>query len=171
MLSCPVWGLWLCGLPGSPGCKTQVYTRTQTIGRLISSPLKSLRPCPLLPAPSTGIWQQACPVLAGGEGPVCASLHFNTGSRSQVKVLTRVTEEVTAGSEAGAPWCWAPSPGTGDTAHCCPLGDRRCPDTGLTQRVNSPDAGTHVTGAPGAGLLQTPGQHAQCHVTWPLLCE
>ena len=30
--------------------------------------------------------------------------------------------------------------------------------------------GTHVTGAPGAGLLQTPGRRAQRHVAWPL-CE
>ena len=44
------------------------------------------------------------------------------------------------------------------------------PPTRLTQRVNSLNVGTHVTGAPGAGLLQTPGRRAQRHVVWPL-CE
>lgn len=65
--SCPVWRLRLCGLPGSPGGKTQVYAWTQTIGRLISRPLKSTAAAASAPALSSGLH----PLGSGREPALC----------------------------------------------------------------------------------------------------
>lgn len=118
--SCPVWRLRLCGLPGSPGGKTQVYAWTQTIGRLISRPLKSTAAAASAPALSSGLHPLGSgrePALCEreGKGPSVPAFISTLGpevkSKSSLGSLGRSRPDL----EAGAPWCWASSPGTGDT--------------------------------------------------------